>query len=205
MKWRLISKAAAPAAGTYKDWKPQLAEESAYQCVYCCIHESKFGGQRNFHVEHWRPKARFPYLENDYANLFYACGICNSFKGDDWPNDPVAEDLSVIAYPDPSKVDYSSILEVDTSNGFVSSPYRAGLYLVERTYLNRPQMVTLRLMSFLIEELRTAKIAVETMHKAEQLSLGDTRRAMTFILRLAEFFDRLGHARPYSASQVRRQ
>jgi hypothetical protein len=72
MRWRRIPKEKyqAPQKGTYSDWKPQLAKEGFQQCVYCAVGEPAFGGFRNFHVEHYRPKKKFAQLENDYANLF---------------------------------------------------------------------------------------------------------------------------------------
>ena len=41
----------------------------------------------SFHVEHYKPKNRFPELVNEYNNLFYACATCNQFKGDYWSDE----------------------------------------------------------------------------------------------------------------------
>jgi len=38
-------------------------------------------------VEHYRPRKKFPELELDWSNLFYACAKCNSYKGNYWPLD----------------------------------------------------------------------------------------------------------------------
>src|SRR5688500_18636223 len=99
-----------PESGTYQDWKALLADEGAHQCVYCAITEASFGGIRNFHVEHFRPKSLFQDLVNAFKNLFYACAICNVFKGDDW-KEPCGEQHHM-GYLDPSVVDYSDILDV---------------------------------------------------------------------------------------------
>src|SRR5690606_2049579 len=103
----------------YSDWKPELAREGFHQCVYCTISDASFGGIRNFHVEHYKPKglAQFAHLENDFSNLFYACAICNTFKSDDW-TDPV-DDYSVGCYPDPSKKSYAELFNVDYSSAVV--------------------------------------------------------------------------------------
>ena len=144
MKWKRVPKeqASQPADGIYSDWKEILAKEGFFQCVYCAIHESCFGGTRNFHVEHYRPKKKFRSLENDIKNLFYACPICNTFKGDDWPNEP-RDDLSIPSYPDPSKVEYSSIFN-NFDSGIIEGNFLASKYMVEKMYLNRPQLVVER-------------------------------------------------------------
>lgn len=144
MKWQLIVKNPAryPQKGHYKDWKELLAEEGRHRCVYCSVHESHFGGFRNFHVEHYKPKGdpRFARLENDYSNLFYACAICNSFKSDDWPNDPDVN-FSVNAYPDPSRVNYADLFAVDRVSGVVNGKNVCGRYIIHKLFLNRPQLI----------------------------------------------------------------
>lgn len=203
MKWTLIQKGATPTKGTYKDWKELLAKEAAFQCVYCCIPEHKFGGTRNFHVEHFRPKSSFPLLENDYANLFYACGICNTFKGDDWPAEPKANDYSFAAYHDPSKLNYSNLLKVD-ENGKVESTKFAGRYLIERTFLNRPQMITVRRMASYVRLLREAKELVDALYKSGGLTDEQKDAAYSFVSRFATFFDKVTHSRPYQPADIRR-
>ena len=92
MKWFRIPKenSKQPKSGKYSDWKARIAEECKHQCVYCAISESRFGGIRNFTIEHYRPKKRpeFSHLVNDIKNLYLACPICNTFKGNDWPAEP---------------------------------------------------------------------------------------------------------------------
>src|SRR6266508_6339823 len=137
-------KSKQPSRGTYKDddWKSQIAEECFHQCVYCSINEPRFGGIRNFHVEHYRPKsiARFKHLENDIRNLFLACSICNCFKQADWPNDPNKR-LNIPCYPDPSTVDYSTIISMNVNNYKLRGEKLASRYVIERLFLNRPQLL----------------------------------------------------------------
>ncbi|UPG94485.1 HNH endonuclease [Luteibacter aegosomatissinici] len=167
MKWIKIAKEPGqfPTKGTYKDWKEPLRTEGQNQCVYCAIHESKFGGLRNYHVEHFRPKSIYKERENDYCNLFYACSICNTFKSDDWPHaddddgdDSKRGDLYV--YPSPIVFDYNAIMTVD-NNGFVNGGQASARYLIERLYLNRPQLIRARVyarvstdISCLVDEIR---------------------------------------------------
>jgi hypothetical protein len=68
MKWKLVPKrgSSQPTTGTYIDWKSLLANEGFHQCVYCALPDAALGGERNFHVEHYKPKskAKFRHLEN---------------------------------------------------------------------------------------------------------------------------------------------
>ena len=141
MKWKLIDNKARlqPPTGDYTHWKIQIARSCFRQCVYCAIHESQFGGIRNFSVEHYRPKSLFKALRDIITNLYLACGICNSFKCDDWPNEP-AVDHSLEAYPDPGAVDYNTILEIGDRHEVVGLN-TASRYLVERLFLNRHQLI----------------------------------------------------------------
>lgn len=141
MNWKIIKKNPAnqPKKGTYRDWKPLIAEEGFNQCVYCAIPENSMGGIRNFHVEHYRPKSIFVDQENDYCNLFYACPICNSFKSNDWPCNP-PEDNSKASYPNPSEVDYNLLFDLDSQKGLIYGKNIAAKYVQEKMYLNRPQL-----------------------------------------------------------------
>src|SRR5690348_3548406 len=104
MNWRLIdkSKTKQPRNGKYSDWKGLLAKEGFWQCVYCSIKEQRWGGERNFTVEHYKPKSLFPNLENNIKNLFYACSVCNGFKHFHWPKGRPTNFNKAI-YPNPSR------------------------------------------------------------------------------------------------------
>ncbi len=144
LKWFRIPKenSVQPKAGKYSDWKEIIADECKHQCIYCTLSESRFGGIRNFHVEHYRPKSKtkFAHLINDIKNLFLACSICNTFKGNDWPAEP-KRDLSNISYPDPSMIDYSELFTYIDPCGEIKGKYIASKYLVEKLFLNRPQLI----------------------------------------------------------------
>ena len=142
MSWFLVSKenTLQPPDGTYRDWKLILRAEGRSQCVYCAIGEYYFGGYRNYHVEHYRPKRKFPALTNIIRNLFYSCSICNAFKGSDWPNEP-DDEFALAFYPDPSAVDYGAIFQVSPVSHVVAGTNTASSYVVERLFLNRPQLI----------------------------------------------------------------
>lgn len=54
------------------------------KCAYC---ESKIKHVSYPHIEHYRPKSKFPNLTFTWDNLLLACGMCNSakYKGDHFP------------------------------------------------------------------------------------------------------------------------
>ncbi len=59
--------------------KVLLRTETADKCAYC---ESKIPHVDYGDVEHLLPKSVFPHLRYTYGNLTYACGVCNTRKGD---------------------------------------------------------------------------------------------------------------------------
>lgn len=67
-----------------------LLLEQTGQCVYCGRRIS-LDRHGQHHIEHFRPRSRYPELELDYANLFVSCGpasedgareTCGNYKGD---------------------------------------------------------------------------------------------------------------------------
>jgi flagellum-specific peptidoglycan hydrolase FlgJ len=71
----------ALANGNYKDPinKEALRQSTAGKCMYC---ESKIEHNSYAHVEHIKPKKKFPELELVCDNLGFCCPMCNIIKGD---------------------------------------------------------------------------------------------------------------------------
>jgi uncharacterized protein (TIGR02646 family) len=205
VKWQVIDKTAAqvPTTGTYSQWKPQLAREAGDRCVYCCIPESKFGGSRNFHVEHYRPKSSFPKLTNEYGNLFYACGICNIFKSDDWPGDHQVGNYAAPAYPDPSLVNYNDFLSIDEPSGTVESQTFTGKYVIERLHLNRPQMIGLRAMWTLFGRIDAAEQELRQLWESGAITDNNKEEVTKLLFELFEMARKYSEAKPYGADQLR--
>lgn len=140
MNWKQIDKdKRIQNKGVYTAWKQQISDECYNQCVYCSIHENPWGGIDHYHIDHFRPQSKFKTLKNEITNLYYACPICNKFKSDDWQNEP--DNLNVICYPDPSDYNYNDLFIVDTSNYKLVGSYVSSQYLINRLYLNRPQLI----------------------------------------------------------------
>ena len=146
-KWKRIDKTHSliPQQGTYQDWKPQLAEESSNRCVYCAIYDAELGGQRNFHVEHYKPKSNpeFAHLINDYSNLFYACPICNTFKSNSWFRASDG-DWNTIHYPNPALYDYGDFFAEGGNAFIIIGNHVVGEFLVHKLHLNRFQLIYYR-------------------------------------------------------------
>lgn len=211
MRWPVVenNKRVQPTTGNYKKWKEQVAEACSHSCVYCAISEGRFGGVRNFHVEHYRPKVEHSRLENVIENLYYACSICNLLKGADWPGNPTP-DLDTLAYPDPGDHDFNELLPIDVSTFVVSSEKVAVRYMVERLILNRPQLITERRLH-VIGHASTDAIR-ELCDKCDKLFGGEVgdrekillREALAIIHKLTDLRDRMFEARPYRRSDVSR-
>ncbi|MDR0909365.1 MAG: HNH endonuclease [Spirochaetaceae bacterium] len=71
----------ALAKGNYKhpQNKDALRKSTSGKCMYC---ESKIDHNSFAHVEHIKPKAKYPELEFVWDNLGYSCERCNNYKGD---------------------------------------------------------------------------------------------------------------------------
>lgn len=191
MKWKRIPKEGSvqPATGKYSEWKHLLAEEGFHQCVYCALRDATFG-ERNFHVEHYKPKSnrRFKHLEHVFSNLYYACPICNVFKGDSWPRAP-KNDHSVEAYPNPSKCDYSDLFDVVTHTGHIKGKFVASRFLIIRLHLNREQLITERRISFNDERMKSLIEFFNRTEKTlwERVEQKD-REAMSLLARLTKLY-----------------
>jgi uncharacterized protein (TIGR02646 family) len=74
------------ATARYRHAEVRVALEQMFRgkCAYC---ESYILHITYAHIEHFRPKSRFPELTFSWENLLLACGICNSsrFKADRFP------------------------------------------------------------------------------------------------------------------------
>ena len=204
MNYRLIHKdpSTQPTAGVYSDWKEQISLECYKQCIYCTIHENQWGGVDHYHIEHYRPKSipEFKKLENDICNLFYACPVCNRFKSDDWPAEP---DLNVVSYPDPSLTDYKTIFDFNNSTYTLIGKFTSSVYMIERLYLNRPQLVYER------RETHLKSREVELFQEVSQLAMqtNDTdlmKKAFTILASIRTHLQKRESIRPYKLAESRK-
>lgn len=209
--WKRVLKenSKQPEKGTYSDWKELIATECFNQCVYCAISEGNFGGIRNFHVEHYRPKSRFPDLINDIKNLFYACAICNVFKGNDWPNEPDMK-FSNSSYPNPSETDYNTLFSIDNNKGVLEGEFIASKYMAEKLYLNRPQLILLRRNFFSLKKVdEYMSFFDEIKQRLEEMTDSDSK---VFLKKFLDIFyeilniqRQLLKLRPYEEADIKKK
>ncbi len=205
MNWKLIikDKKNQPEGNDYTKWKEQIAAECYHQCVYYSIHESPWGGIDHYHIDHYRPKSKeeFKKLVLDICNLFYACPVCNRFKRDDWPAEP-DEKLNFPCYPDPSKVDYSKIFEL--KKGFkIEGLNIAANYVIERLYLNRPQLIYERRENKLnIEEKQIRKSLKELLTQVDDKDL--MKKTLEILDKILNLMQLRKEIRPYKLTEIRK-
>lgn len=203
MNWKIIEKdKRVQKRGVYSDWKQQISDDCHNQCVYCSIHENPWGGIDHYHIEYLRPQSKFKKLENTITNLYHACPICNKFKSDDWPNDNY--DLGKICYPDPSDHNYSDLFEFDHNTHSLIGKNVASTYLINRLYLNRPQLTYERREQFLKIKaealINDAKKLIELM---DDINLA--KQAFVIIANLTQHLHYRGNIPPYKLKEIRKQ
>ena len=68
----------------HKEVKSRLRQMFEDKCAYC---ESSIGVVSYGHIEHFRPKGRYPKLTFSWNNLLLSCDICNdqNHKGEKFP------------------------------------------------------------------------------------------------------------------------
>ena len=83
-KNNLRRKNAAESKYNHRAVRTELITMCHGKCVYCESHVMHVSYP---HIEHFRPKAKFPNLCFEWENFFLACSICNGsmYKSDKWP------------------------------------------------------------------------------------------------------------------------
>lgn len=117
----------------YRKYKPYLRNDFKEKCGYVNCSDFWFGGSRTFHVDHFKPKSKFPELETTYSNLVYCCSYVNILKTDD-ENE----------YLDPCEVDYNQHFERDNDGNIfpkLKSPKANYMYGKLKLYLRRYQVI----------------------------------------------------------------
>lgn len=123
-----------------KAMESSLYREQTGQCVYCGRGISR-GAHRDCHVEHFRPRSKYPELQLDHANLFLSCGpegahgtrqTCGSHKGD-W----FEEERHVPPAPESCAERFRF-----RSSGHVAGGAPEAEKMIEVLNLNHPELVT---------------------------------------------------------------
>jgi hypothetical protein len=203
MNWKQASKDPKnqPSGDDPSLWKEQIAEECFRQCVYCAIGERPWGGLDHYHIDHYRPESKFKDLNIDICNLFLACPVCNRFKSNDWPGE--SDNLENICYPDPSKVDYNILFDLDSSNFSIRGKYKSANYLIHRLYLNRPQLLYERRESALLAKESSLSDTVSQL----AIACDDNKlmkKAIELTNKIRQHLQARENVRPYKLAEIRK-
>lgn len=117
----------------YRDYKPYLREDFKRKCGYANCCDFWFGGSRTFHIDHFKPKSKFPELEADYSNLVYCCSYVNILKTDDEEG-----------YLDPCNINYNEHFERDADGNILpkkESDKAIYMHKKLKLYLKRYQII----------------------------------------------------------------
>ena len=138
-----------PVYTRYQSYKRHLKEEFQSQCVYCRLPDG-VKGQEAFGADHYRPKSKFPELETDYINLFYACNGCNRRKGTFWPTDMQLKVGELI----PNPCDYVMFRHLRYQHVTVEPRTHTGNFAVDLLMLNSEDSLKYReLMLYVVKSL----------------------------------------------------
>lgn len=148
----------------YQSFKSPLREDFRHRCGYCDDHDFYMGGSRGYHIDHFKPKSRFPKLETVYQNLVYSCPFCNISKSDTW-EEP--------GFLDPCSDEYDNHLHRNSSGEILYKSTRGQfIHGNLKLYLKRHKVI------WLIEKLRSQKRIIsqllettEGMHAEEELKI----------------------------------
>jgi hypothetical protein len=127
--------------GTYQAYRPFVRQDFTERCAYCLLAELVAGGQENFELDHFRPRAKFPDRIVDFYNLYYACHPCNHIKGDSWPSPQLLE--KGIRLVDLCEDDFEEHFREDNAGRWVALSL-PGQYTLDLLRLNRPHLVEVR-------------------------------------------------------------
>lgn len=86
----------------YTRYKTFLRNDFNKKCGYSDCSDFWFVGVRTFHIDHFKPKSKFPQLKSEYGNLVYCCSYINIQKSND-----------IGHYIDPCNTDYNQHFERD--------------------------------------------------------------------------------------------
>ena len=92
-------------------------------------------------LDHFRPKALFPDLVSEYANIYYSCGPCNRAKSNRWPSDALT--TMGLGFVDACHDDSATHYGLDERGELVPLT-NAARYTIDACRLNRDHLRRIR-------------------------------------------------------------
>ncbi|VVH65429.1 hypothetical protein BSPLISOX_191 [uncultured Gammaproteobacteria bacterium] len=118
----------------YPSFKQYLKNDFNNRCGYCDDPDLHYGQEISYHIDHFKPKSKFPKLETNYKNLVYSCPYCNRAKSNKWK--------AKNGFIDPCSQEYDENLQRD-DKGEIQSITERGEYIFQnlRLYLKRHKLI----------------------------------------------------------------
>ena len=120
-----------PSDDHWRKFQPSLTHAFSDLCGYC---EELCKG----HVDHFRPKSRYPHLVYQWSNWILACPTCNQSKGESWPSggyvDPCARTPS--AQPEAYFAFDTKTCEIIPQPGLSPARRKKAVQMIEDLRLN---------------------------------------------------------------------
>lgn len=129
--------------GGYTKFRPFVREDFSECCAYCLLHELMAGGERNFELDHFRPKSlpQFAALLTDFYHLYYCCHVCNHIKSNTWP--PAEAEANGYGFVDLCR-DVFSMHFAEEETGHWRPLTLAGEYTEDKLNLNSRHLLLVR-------------------------------------------------------------
>ena len=120
---------------SYTQYKEPLRSDFNRRCGYCDDIDHYCGGRRGYHIDHFRPRKKFPNLKDEYSNLVYSCPYCNGGKRADWPAGNSRETfIDDKGYVDPCLSEYDDHF-VRCDDGTIKPLTKLGKYMFKELNL----------------------------------------------------------------------
>lgn len=144
----------------YREYKSPLRSDFNKRCGYCDDDDFFMGGQRGFHIDHFKPKKHFTELTSKYSNLVYACPFCNGAKSNKWKDTE--------GFVDPCSLTYEEHLHRN-SKGKINPKTDQGQYIHENLNLGLIRHEIIWLIGKLEEQKEELKKLKKQKIKADSL------------------------------------
>ncbi len=199
-----IRKESPPSFSDYRKYKPFLRQDFDYKCAYCDSTEPEIGGKNRTHIDHYKPKEKFPKLATIYRNLFYACPECNQSKKDYWPTFRQRLAKQIILNP----CDHEVSKHFDRSAARWKGRTQTGKWNMVKLLLASDEQVRrrenraalLELIDELVDQLKSAKLLCDSARKkANTPDVRATTATIDKLKRQVEVF----RAKLYAPEQLR--
>ena len=142
---------APPFRVRYGNFRATVREDFERCCAHCYLYELYAGGRLAFKLDHFYPKdiKLFPIRKNDFYNLYWSCGPCNSKKWNRWP--PYEALANGICFVDLCTDDFDGHYRL-RSDGRLEPLTTSAVYTIARLRLNDEHLMAIR--SLLLQDKR---------------------------------------------------